>query len=121
MKRRLVLLLGLCGLALAALPPLLGQALPPGTELRLLSPDLKTLFAAWRLEGNRLLPLSQPLAPRPGTEVRLLLSVPGKKPQVLPGVAAEGDVLLLLGKERVSLVRLLQEAYGVALPGRLWP
>ena len=93
MKRRLVLLLGLCGLALAALPPLLGQALPPGTELRLLSPDLKTLFAAWRLEGNRL----------------------------LPGVAAEGDVLLLLGKERVSLVRLLQEAYGVALPGRLWP
>ena len=105
MKRRLVLLLGLCGLALAALPPLLGQALPPGTELRLLSPDLKTLFAAWRLEGNRLLPLS----------------VPGKKPQVLPGVAAEGDVLLLLGKERVSLVRLLQEAYGVALPGRLWP
>lgn len=104
MKRRLVLLLGLCGLALAALPPLLGQALPPGTELRLLSPDLKTLFAAWRLEGNR-----------------LLLSVPGKKPQVLPGVAAEGDVLLLLGKERVSLVRLLQEAYGVALPGRLWP
>jgi len=53
--------------------------------------------------------------------VRLLLSVPGKKPQVLPGVAAEGDVLLLLGKERVSLVRLLQEAYGVALPGRLWP
>ena len=117
MKRRLVLLLGLCGLALAALPPLLGQALPPGTELRLLSPDLKTLFAAWRLEGNRLLPLS----PRPGTEVRLLLSVPGKKPQVLPGVAAEGDVLLLLGKERVSLVRLLQEAYGVALPGRLWP
>ena len=65
MKRRLVLLLGLCGLALAALPPLLGQALPPGTELRLLSPDLKTLFAAWRLEGNRLLPLSPPLAPRP--------------------------------------------------------
>ena len=110
MKRRLVLLLGLCGLALAALPPLPGQALPPGTELRLLSPDLKTLFAPWRLEGNRL-----------GTEVRLLLSVPGKKPQVLPGVAAEGDVLLLLGKERVSLVRLLQEAYGVALPGRLWP
>lgn len=121
MKRHLLLLLGLCGLAFAALPPLLGQALPPGTELRLLSPDLKTLFAAWRLENSRLLPLSPPLAPRPETEVRLLLSVPGKKPQVLPGVAAEGDVLLLLEKERVSLVRLLQEAYGVALLGRLWP
>lgn len=120
MKRRLVLLLGLCGLALAALPPLLGQALPPGTELRLLSPTSRPSSPPGaRREPPP--PLSPPLAPRPGTEVRLLLSVPGKKPQVLPGVAAEGDVLLLLGKERVSLVRLLQEAYGVALPGRLWP
>lgn len=106
-------------LALAALPPLLGPALPPGTELRLLSPDLKTLHGAWRVEGKTLLPLSPPLPPRAGSEVRLLVAIPGEKPKTFSGVAERGDVLL--EKERISLQKLLKEVYGLTLPERLWP
>jgi hypothetical protein len=119
--RRLLLLPLLLATALAALPPLLGPALPSGAELRLLSPDLKTLFGAWRVEGRRLLPLSPPLAPRAGQEVQLLLVLPGEKPRAFPGVAERGDVLLPWEKERVSLLRLLKEVYGLAPPERLWP
>ncbi|TBH20593.1 hypothetical protein [Thermus thermamylovorans] len=119
--RRLLLALPLLGLALGALPPLLGPSLPPGTELRLLSPDLRTLHGAWRVEGKRLLPLSQPLAPRAGQEVQLLLALPGERPRPLPAVADRGDVLLLHQGERISLLRLLREVYGLTPPERLWP
>jgi len=111
----------LLGAALAALPPLLGPALPPGTELRLLSQDLRTLHGAWRVEGRRLLPLSSPVPPKPGQEVQLLLVLPGEKPRAFPGVAERGDVLLLAERERVSLLRLLKEVYGLTPPERLWP
>lgn len=119
--RRLLLFPLFLAAALAALPPLLGPALLPGAELRLLSADLKTLFGAWRVEGKRLLPLSPPLAPRAGQEVQLLLVLPGEKPRAFPGVAERGDVFLLWEKERVSLLRLLKEVYGLAPPERLWP
>lgn len=111
----------LLGVALAALPPLLGPSLPPGTELRLLSQDLRTLHGAWRVEGKRLLPLSPPVPPRVGQEVQLLVVLPGEKPRSLPGVADRGDVLLLQERERVSLLRLLKEVYGLTPPERLWP
>lgn len=118
---RSLTLLFLLGTVLAALPPLLGPSLPPGTELRLLSQDLRTLHGAWRVEGKRLLSLSPPVPPRPGQEVQLLLVLPGEKPRTLPGVADRGDVLLFQEKERVSLLRLLKEVYGLTPPERLWP
>jgi hypothetical protein len=120
MRRLLPLFLPL-SLALAALPPLLGPALPPGTELRLLSQDLRTLHGAWRVEGKTLKPLSPPLPPRPGQEVQLLLFLPGERPRAFPALADRGDVLLLLEKERVSLLKLLKEVYGLTPPERLWP
>ncbi|GLV46898.1 hypothetical protein TJA_00750 [Thermus sp. LT1-2-5] len=118
---RLWAFLLLLGAALAALPPLLGPALPPGTELRLLSQDLRTLHGAWRVEGKRLLSLSTPVPPRPGQEVQLLLALPGERPRALSGVAERGDVLLLWERERVSLLKLLKEVYGLTPPERLWP
>ncbi|WP_243094958.1 hypothetical protein [Thermus thalpophilus] len=118
---RLWAFLLLLGAALAALPPLLGPALPPGTELRLLSQDLRTLHGAWRVEGKRLLPLSPPVPPRFGQEVQLLLALPGERPKAFPGVAERGDVLLLWERERVSLLKLLREVYGLTPPERLWP
>lgn len=118
--RSLALLL-LLGMGLAALFPLLGPALPPGTELRLLSQDLRTLHGAWRVEGKRLVALSPPVPPRTGQEVQLLLVLPGERPRAFPGVADRGDVLLLRDRERVSLLRLLKEVYGLAPPERLWP
>uniref|UniRef100_A0A7C5RDK7 Uncharacterized protein n=2 Tax=Thermus caliditerrae TaxID=1330700 RepID=A0A7C5RDK7_9DEIN len=114
-------LLVLLGLALAALPPLLGPSLPPGTELRLLSQDLRTLHGAWRVEGKRLLPLSPPVPPKVGQEVQLLLVLPGERPRPFPGVADRGDVLLVQDRERVSLLKLLKEVYGLTPPERLWP
>ncbi|SDE76093.1 hypothetical protein SAMN04488243_10948 [Thermus arciformis] len=119
--RRFLSLALLLALALAALPPLLGPSLPPGTELRLLSPDLKTLYGAWRVEGKRLLALSPPVAPKAGQEVQLLVALPGEKPRAFPGVAERGDVLLPWEKERLSLLRLLKEVYGLNPPERLWP
>jgi len=118
---RRLLPLFLLSWALAALPPLLGPSLPPGTELRLLSPDLRTLHGAWRVEGKALRPLSPPLPPKPGQEVQLLLFLPGEKPKAFPARAERGDVLLLLEKERVNLLRLLKEVYGLTPPERLWP
>ncbi|WP_117237357.1 hypothetical protein [Thermus sediminis] len=119
--RRLLPLALLLSAALAAFPPLFGPALPPGTELRLSSPDLRTLHGAWRVEGKTLRPLSPPLPPRPGQEVQLLLSLPGERPRAFPALAERGDVLLLWERERVSLLRLLREVYGLAPPDRLWP
>ncbi|MGC8904837.1 hypothetical protein [Thermus sp.] len=119
--RCLLVLPLLLAAALAALPPLLGPTLPPGTELRLLSADLRTLHGAWRVEGRRLLPLSPPLAPKAGQEVQLLLVLPGERPRAFPGMAERGDVFLPWEKERVSLLRLLKEVYGLAPPERLWP
>ncbi|ETN88272.1 hypothetical protein HRbin38_00382 [bacterium HR38] len=119
--RSLALLLLFLGTVLAALPPLLGPGLPPGTELRLFSQDLRILHGAWRVEGKRLIPLSAPIPPRLGQEVQLLLVLPGEKPRTFPGVADRGDVVLLQDKERVSLLRLLKEVYGLAPPERLWP
>ncbi|GGM97466.1 hypothetical protein GCM10007092_08930 [Thermus composti] len=117
--------LGLClflllGLAWAAPPPLFGPSLPEGTEIRLLSPDLRTLHGAWRVERGRLVPLSQPLPPRPGQEVRLLLVLPGGGPQAFQGIADRGDVWLLQGRERWSLRELLL-LYRLVLPERFWP
>ncbi len=97
-----------------------GFSFPPGTEVRLLSPDLKTLYAAWRVQEGRLSPLSPPLAPKAGQEVRLLVSEPGKKLITLEAVADKGDVWIILGKERVSFLKLLKEL-GLSPPERLWP
>jgi hypothetical protein len=53
--------------------------------------------------------------------VQLLLALPGEKPRAFLGVAERGDVLLLAERERVSLLRLLKEVYGLTPPERLWP
>lgn len=117
LRRLSWLLLALVGLANQGL---LGLTFPPGTEIRLLSPDLKTLYAAWRIQDGRLLPLSPPLPPRAGQEVRLLVSEPGKKPVTLEGVADKGDIWIRLEKDRVSFLKLLK-GLGLAPPKRLWP
>jgi hypothetical protein len=82
--RRLLPLFLLLSLALAALPPLLGPALPPGTELRLLSQDLRTLHGAWRVEGKTLKPLSRPFPPSPGRRSSSSSSCPAKGPGPSP-------------------------------------
>ncbi|MGQ9754002.1 MAG: hypothetical protein ACUVQD_05030 [Thermaceae bacterium] len=103
----------------------LGQALqafsfPQGTEIRLLSPDLKTLYAAWRVQEGRLLPLSPPIPPKVGQEVRLLISEPGKKPVTLEAMADKEDLLIIVsGKTQISFLKLLKDLR-LTPPERLW-
>ena len=54
--------------SVAALP-----ALPAGTEVRLVSPDLLTVYASARIQDGRLV---FPTAPAPGTELRVLFFPP---------------------------------------------
>ncbi len=100
----------------AGLPAILGPSLLPGTELRLFSPNLRVLYAAWRVEEGRLLPLSPPLRPEEGSPVQLVLVLPSGQVQSYPGRVERGEVWLLLEgpggpQGRYPLGQLLKEVY----------
>jgi hypothetical protein len=80
-----VLLWFLIGQATASLP-----AFPVGTELRLVSPDLLTVYSSGRVTQDRHLIVDLPLDA--GTELRLLVFPPGatdvEKAEALSGVRA---------------------------------
>ncbi len=101
-------------------------AFPPGTELRVVSPDLLTVYSSGRVEDGYLtidLPLDV------GTEVRVLAFGPGVSDEevalALSGGAAlrghvaadRADILLLLPDraEPVSLRQWLLEEHGITL------
>jgi hypothetical protein len=100
-------------------------ALPAGTEVRLVSPDLLTVYASARIQDGR---LAFPLAPVPGTELRLLFFPPdatkAERAAALSGVRAISgrisvggrDVLLRVpdSDQPVSL-RALLEQRGITL------
>lgn len=97
---------------------LLLPAMPVGTEVRLMSADLFTVYASARVDGDRLTFRELPPA---GTEVRVLIFPPGADDasvaEVLSGAAAlkgrvsqsGNDILLLQDgmEEPVSLRSLL--------------
>lgn len=114
-------LLFLVGQSLAGLP-----ALPNGTEVRLVSPDLLTVYASARLDGGTLTFVG---APPPGTELRILIFPPEAdavaKAAALSGarallghVSASGDDIVLVppdGGPSRSLHDLLMQEQGVEL------
>lgn len=108
-------------LSLAEVP-----AFPPGTELRVVSPDLLTVYSSGRVEEGRLtidLPLDA------GSEVRLLVFPPDASDAAiaealsggaaLHGVVAEdhGDILVRIDDlpEPLSLRAHLLERHGIEL------
>ncbi len=104
--------------------PILGPSLPQGTELRLFSENLRVLYAAWRVEGNRLVPLSPPLRPEEGTRIRLVVARPNSPVETYEGVLSKGEVWLLLPgpegpKTPFPLGQSLKEVYRLALAS-LW-
>ncbi len=106
--------------ALVGLP-----ALPAGTEVRLVSPDLLTVYASARVQSDQLL-FETPLPP--GTELRLLIFPPdateAERAAALSGaraisgrISVDGkDILLQIpdSDQPLSLRALLEER-GVAL------
>lgn len=95
-------------------------AMPEGTEVRIVSVDLLTVYASARVEGGHLVFAE---FPKPGTEVRVLIFPPGDDPRAkaaalagataLKGRITEGgtDVLLTVEgiDEPISLRQLLFE------------
>ena len=111
-------------------------ALAPGSEVRLVSPDLLEVYAYGTVEEGRLILQGVPLAP--GTEVRLLILPPdasaagraaaavaadeagGPAPS---GRAVEDDLLIVLGDGEARSLRALLAEQGieVRLPGEAGP
>ncbi len=101
-------------------------ALPAGTEVRLVSPDLLTVYASARLENDTLTFVG---APSPGTELRVLIFPPDagaaaraealSGARAVPGrVNADGSDILLDLPDRfapTSLRDLLKEQHGIVL------
>lgn len=104
------------------LSPLPGvSTLPNGSELKLVSPDLRTIYVSYRIEDRKLV-ASAPRLPLGGVrEVRLWLQVAGKV-FTFPGTVAGTDVRLQLDNEPVSLNELLIKVYRLTLPdGKFLP
>lgn len=104
------------------LSPLPGvSALPNGSELKLVSADLRTIYVSYRVEDRKLV-ASAPRLPLGGVrEVRLWLQVGGKV-STFPGMVAGTDVRLQIDNEPVSLNELLIKIYRLTLPdGKFLP
>lgn len=82
----------LIGQMLAVLP-----AMSEGTQVRIVSTDLMTVFATAAVEGGRLVFTD---FPPPGTEVRVLIFPPDAEPAAV--VASLGTAKALVGRISVS-------------------
>jgi len=75
-------------------------ALPAGTEVRLVSPDLLTVYASARIQDAQ---LTFPAAPAPGTELRLLFFPPdatqAERAAALSGARAISGRISVDGKD----------------------
>jgi hypothetical protein len=107
-------------LALAPLPNL--PFIPSGSEIRVVSPDLLTVFVVWQVDVRNMVLQSRLPAPA-HREVRVLFRVDGSFRAPYNGITTpRGDVLLLIQGERVSLNELLTRTYRLNLPnGRVLP
>jgi len=101
-------------LALLALPLPGVPALGPGAEIRVTTPDLRVVYLAIRVTEQGI--VARPARPLvPGQPVAVVVRV-GRRVEVFPGRAGEGDVVLFLPQGRASLLRTLREVYGLRWP-----
>ncbi|MCS7057814.1 MAG: hypothetical protein NZ849_06555 [Meiothermus sp.] len=107
-------------LALSPLPNL--PQIPHGSEIRVVSPDLLTVYVVWQVEQRNLV-LQSKLAAPANREVRVLFRVDGGYRPPYNGITTpSGDVVLLVQGERISLGELLSRTYRLNLPnGRVLP
>ncbi|MBF6593247.1 MAG: hypothetical protein IVW51_02210 [Thermaceae bacterium] len=107
-------------LALAPLPNL--PWIPPGSEIRVVSADLLTVYVVWQVNDRDMVLQSKVAAPN-GREVRVLFKVgDGYRPPYNGITTSRGDVSLLIEGARVSLNELLTHTYRLNLPnGRVLP
>ncbi|GEM88307.1 hypothetical protein [Meiothermus granaticius] len=107
-------------LALTPLPNL--PWIPSGSEIRIVSADLLTVYVVWQVNDRDMILQSKVPAPV-GREVRVLFKVgDGYRPPYNGTTTLRGDVSLQIEGERVSLNELLTRTYRLNLPnGRVLP
>lgn len=107
-------ILGL-SLALAPLPQL--PWIPHGSELRLTSPDYRTVYAVYQVRQRRLVAPSKPIPVAVSKALRLIIRTPDRI-HVYNGLSASrGDVWLQVREHKLSLNELLTRTYRLELPG----
>ncbi len=95
-------------LSLAPLPGL--PALPDGTEVRVVSPNLRTVYLFWRVEQGALRLKARPIRPPENASVRLIVKT-GRSLHVYEGRVRDDDVYLLLDTGVVSLRETFVRVY----------
>jgi len=101
-------------LALLALPFPGVPSLPPGSEIRVTSPDLRVVYLVIRVEkGGLVLERAGELVP--GQEVAVVVRV-GKEVRAFPGQVVGDEIVLLLPEGRASLRLSLEKVYGLSWP-----
>lgn len=95
-------------LALAPLPGL--PALPDGAEIRVVSPNLRTIYLYWRVDRGVLELRADPLDPPEGAAVRILVRT-GRELHAYEGRVWEDDIYVLLDDGYVSLRDTFREVY----------
>ena len=95
--------------------------LPSGSELKLVSPDLRTIYVSYKVEERRLVASAPRLPLGNVRDIRLWLQVGGKV-STFPGTVVGSDVRLQLDNEPISLNELLTKVYRLTLPdGKFLP
>ncbi|AEB10889.1 hypothetical protein [Marinithermus hydrothermalis] len=100
-------------LILVPLPGL--PELPQGTEIRVVSPNLRTIYRVWEVRGPRLVLRARPLPLPEGHPVRLIIRV-GRRVQVYEGVTTADDLWIFVERNQVSFREVLRKIYGLELP-----
>ena len=104
-------MIGLLLTAVLGLAPLPGlPALPDGSEVRIVSPNLRTVYLFWRIERGELRLKARPIAPPENASVRLIVKA-GRSLHIYEGRVRSGDVYLLLDQGVVSLREILVQVY----------
>ena len=102
--------------ALLAMMPLPGLTnLPNGAEVRVVSPDLRTVYIFWRVEKGSLKLQAEPLEIPDGSRVRLLIRV-GKNLHVYEGRYLEGDIYVETEGGYISVKQTFSDVYHIPWP-----
>jgi len=104
-------MVGLLLTAVLALAPLPGlPALPDGTEVRIVSPNLRTVYLFWRIEQGALRLKARPIRPPENASVRLIVKT-RRSLHIYEGRVRGDDIFLLLDTGIVSLRETFVRVY----------
>lgn len=104
-------MVGLLLTAVLTLAPLPGlPALPDGTEVRVVAPNLRTVYLYWRIEQGALRLKARPIRPPENASVRLIIKT-GRSLHVYEGRVRGDDIYLILDDGIVSLRETFTRVY----------